>query len=242
VKNSPMMEDLTSGDLSFENLSTEAMSFAEKKAFGKGAAGKKAPPAQPKVDPKTVADVQKHAQRRTQAAIEQASRPRVLKKITKLEQYFTHFGSVLKGQYKKLTASATEAEVDLQLEQVQTELNSQGSSDCMQAAWILGSKLLEIVTSQYYNPLKLKLDEPVSLADVASSEQWIQRVNSNLIQIQIKYGLFQHGPESALLMQLISMVVAVHKANNAMINSKNASSSDFNSGIDPKDREQYSHL
>ena len=233
------MEDFTSGDLSFENLSTEAVAFAEKKAHA-ATHGRKA--VQPKVDPKTVADVQKHAQRRTQAAIEQASRPRVLKKLTKLEQYFTHFGSVLKGQYKKLTAASTEAEVDLQLEQVQTELNSQGSSECMQAAWILGTKLLETVTSKYYNPLGLKLDEPISLANVASSEQWLEKVNSNLIQIQIKYSLFQHGPESALLMQLLNMVVAVHKANIAVANSKNASTSEFNKGIDPKDREQYSHL
>lgn len=205
---------------SIEDLSTDAVAAMEK--------AQKSPPKPPKApSTKAITQAARHQHERMQSKDVSRGNQAVAKKLAKVEQYHIHFKGELKGRYKKLGPDSSEAEVDAQLQQIDKELSSLNAPKFMEAAWVSLIKVAETAYSISSRPGGLALDYPLSISNVAAGEDWLQKVRGNLRQVQIKYGLFEQGPEIQLLLTLADMAFTVDRTNKAMLKLNTTDLNDF---------------
>ncbi len=235
------MDDIISD---FSSLSTDALREASSSNVPKPPPPSSRPPtpAAPKVSSKVISQFYKQQMNKSQATDKNKLRDRILAKLTKVEQYFHHFGNKLKGKYKTLKPeTCTEEEVDFQLKLIEKELCSENAPKLMETTYLLAIKGFQIGNQMFGNPVKLMLDAPYSLADVAASEPWMERVRGNLMHLQIKHGWFETGPELQFMMNFVNLLLSVDQINKAKTK-MNSTTQDFNNAIPEEKQQEYKNL
>lgn len=202
--------------MSFEELSTESLKDqAEREKAAKNAAQQaKTGQSKPRFDAKTIADAHKHANKIRETTERKKKQPVIVEKIVKLERYYSSFGSILKSRKPRFNPdTVSESELDVFIETVEHELNSQNSDRLTETVWLLGLKGIEVIAEVLVPKEDLDLTSRVRLSDLAAQDTWMKRVKGNLSHLQIKYSLFEAPPEVSLVVSLISMVRETNKIN-----------------------------
>jgi hypothetical protein len=200
------------------------------------------PSAPPRVSAKLVSQFYKNQQKRQNEVQQDKSRDRVMTKLAKVEQYIHHFKDRLKGKYKQLKPeSCSEEEVDYQLKLIEKELCSENAPQMMETAYLMFVKGFQMGNRMLGNPVKLMLDAPYSVSDMAADDKWMSKVRSNLMHLQIKYGMFETGPEMQFMINFASLLLSVDEINRVRAN-LDKSSHDFNASVPEERREKYNNL
>jgi hypothetical protein len=196
----------------FEELSTLSV---QQERYNEKAREKtaKAPPAPKGPSAKIISQANKMSQQKnTQKELER-TRKSVIAKLAKVEQYTHRFKGSLMGRYPKLKPDCTEEEVDLQLAQIEKELGSINAPKVTETVWLLFVKLVSIGYITAGSPGGLQIRGKVDVADLAATDRWKDEVRNNLYQLQIKYGLFESGPEVQLVFSMAKLMLEADEIN-----------------------------
>lgn len=201
-------------NLGFDDLSTDSVATAQSHSDKKG---KAKADKEKSVSTRAVAQAAKLSQAKHAERNKQDSRDTAISKLAKIEQYQIHFGGKLKGRYKKISpdSSTADAEADLQLMQIEKELSSEGAAPMMENIWLMFIKVFSEGYTLLGSPYGFRLTGRKSAADVAATDKWMDRVKTNLLLLQIKYGLFETGPILQLAVAFGGIMVEAHEINSA---------------------------
>jgi len=135
----------------------------------------------------------------------------LVERLPLIEKYDKYFQTFILKREKRDTSKLSNDQLKYEIEQIITELESNGSLSSAKTALLMGMTAVEYTTTNIFNPLGLDL---TGLSSVMATNINNQHIENTLKELLLKYDLMMRSPpEMRLGMAILNVIISVDATN-----------------------------